>query len=64
MGKLLIKISPDGSETEIKVEGVVGEGCETLTEDLETAIFQAGTIGNERTPEYYQEDVSVITNKI
>ncbi len=64
MGKILIKISPDGSDTEIKVEGVVGADCEELTKSLEAAIFEAGSVDKDHTPEYYLDEVNVVANKV
>jgi hypothetical protein len=63
MATIKIKISPDGSQTEIRVEGVSGSGCEELTKSLEEAVLQAGA-KRERTPEYYEEDLNVIDNRI
>ena len=63
MAIIKIKISPDGSNSEIKVEGVTGIGCEELTKNLEEAVFQAGS-KKEYTPEYYQQDQTVVDNRI
>jgi hypothetical protein len=63
MAIIKIKISPDGSETEIRVEGVTGVSCEELTKNLEEAVLQAGA-SREKTPEYYMEEQNVIANRI
>ena len=63
MATIKIKIWPDGSKSEIKVEGVSGSQCEELTKSLEEAVF-SGEVNKERTPEYYQEDLSVINTRI
>ena len=63
MATIKIKISPDGSSSEIKVEGVAGAGCEELTKSLEDAVFAAGA-SREHTPEYYMEDQNVIDQRI
>lgn len=62
MATIRIKIWPDGSKSEIKVEGVSGAGCEQLTKSLEEAVY-AGAVDKEKTPEYYQEDLSVINQR-
>jgi hypothetical protein len=63
MAIIKIKIWPDGSQTEIRVEGVIGTGCEELTKSLEEAVLQAGA-KKEHTPEYYMEEQNVISNRI
>lgn len=63
MGTIKIKIWPDGSRSEIKVEGVAGPQCEELTKSLEEAVF-SGAVDKEKTPEYFQEDLSVINTRI
>ncbi len=63
MAKIKIKIWPDGSKSEIKVEGLSGSGCEALTKTLEEAVY-SGEVTKERTPEYYQDDVNVINTRI
>ena len=63
MATIKIKISPDGSETEIRVEGVTGTSCDELTKSLEDAVFQAGS-KKEHTPEYFMEEENVISNRI
>jgi hypothetical protein len=59
MAVIKIKIWPDGSKSEIKVEGVAGPQCEILTQSLEEAVY-SGQVSKEKTPEYFQEDLSVI----
>lgn len=63
MGTLKIKIWPDGSQAEIRVEGVSGPGCEELTKSLEEAVFRAGA-KKERTPEYFMDEQNVLNNRI
>ncbi len=63
MAVIKIKIWPDGSQSEIKVEGIAGSGCEALTKSLEEAVYK-GQVTKEKTPEYYQEDVNVLTGRI
>jgi hypothetical protein len=63
MATIKVKIWPDGSKTEIRVEGVIGSGCEELTKNLEEAVLKAGA-HKERTPEYYMEEQAVLTNRI
>lgn len=63
MATIKIKISPDGSQSEIKVEGVAGTGCEELTKSLEDAVFAAGQ-KKEFTPDYYMEDQNVLNQRI
>ena len=63
MGVIKIKIWPDGSQTEIRVEGVTGSSCEELTKNLEEAVLQAGS-KRERTPEYYMDEQNVLANRI
>ena len=63
MATIKIKISPDGSETEISVEGVEGASCEELTKSLEEAVLQAGA-KKEYTPEYYMEEKNVISTRL
>lgn len=63
MATIHIKIWPDGSQSEIRVEGVTGAACEELTKSLEEAVMQAGS-KKERTPEYYMEEENVINNRI
>ena len=60
MPRLKIRLSPDGSESEILVTGQSGAGCEELTKDLESAVFQSGA-DKEYTEEYYQEDQNEIS---
>lgn len=62
MATIKIKIWPDGSKSEIKVEGVSGAGCEALTKSLEEAVY-AGSVDRERTPEYFLEDLSVVNQR-
>lgn len=63
MATIKIKIWPDGSQTEIRVEGVTGTSCEELTKSLEEAVLQAGA-KKEYTPEYYLEEENVIANRL
>ena len=63
MATIKIKISPDGSETEIKVEGVAGQSCEEITKSLEEAVLQAGA-KKEYTPEYYMDEQNVLQGRI
>jgi hypothetical protein len=63
MAIIKIKIWPDGSKSEIKVEGVSGAGCEALTKSLEEAVY-SGSVDKEHTPEYFMEDVNVINTRI
>ena len=63
MATIRIKIWPDGSQSEIRVEGVTGMACEELTKTLEEAVMKAGA-KKERTPEYYMEEQNVIANRI
>lgn len=63
MGTLKIKIWPDGSQAEIRVEGVSGPQCEELTKNLEEAVFKAGA-KKEHTPEYFMEDQNVLNTRI
>jgi len=58
-----IKIWPDGSQSEIRVEGVTGTSCDELTKSLEEAVLQAGA-KKEHTPEYYMDEQNVIANRI
>ena len=63
MATIRIKIWPDGSKTEIRVEGVTGTGCEELTKSLEEAVHQAGA-KKEYTPEYYMDDLNVLNQRV
>ena len=63
MATIHVKIWPDGSQTEIRVEGVTGSACDELTKSLEEAVFQAGA-KKEHTPEYYMEEENVVDNRI
>ena len=63
MAIIKIKIWPDGSKSEIKVEGVAGSQCEQLTKSLEDAVY-SGQVSKEKTPEYFQEDLSIINTRI
>lgn len=63
MATIKIKIWPDGSQTEIRVEGVTGTGCDELTKSLEDAVLQAGS-KKEYTPEYYMEEQNVLNQGI
>lgn len=63
MATIKIKIWPDGSHSEIKVEGVTGTSCEELTKSLEEAVLEAGA-KKEHTPEYYMDEQNVLTNRI
>lgn len=63
MATIKIKIWPDGSQTEIRVEGVTGTSCDELTKSLEEAVLQAGS-KKEHTPEYYMDEQNVLANRI
>jgi hypothetical protein len=63
MATIKIKIWPDGSQTEIRVEGVTGASCDELTKSLEDAVLKAGA-KKEHTPEYYMEEQNVINQRI
>ena len=63
MATIRIKIWPDGSQSEIRVEGVTGTSCDELTKSLEEAVLQAGA-KKEHTPEYYMDEQNVIANRI
>jgi hypothetical protein len=54
-------ISPDGSEMEVKVDGVKGESCTEVTKGITDAIF-GRTISSEKTSEYFQQEVDVVHN--
>lgn len=51
MKTIKVKISPDGSRTEIKVSGVQGPSCESLVESLEQAL--GDVVDSGRTEDYY-----------
>ena len=57
-GQILVKISRDGSSTETHVDGVPGAKCEDVTRSMLEAIGEIQS--NKKTPEYYQEDLSVV----
>lgn len=63
MATIKIKIWPDGSQSEIKVEGVTGIACEELTKSLEDAVLQSGA-KKEHTPEYYMDEQNVLNQRI
>lgn len=63
MATIKIKIWPDGSQTEIRVEGVTGTACEELTKSLEDAVLQAGA-KKEHTPEYFMDEQNVLNQGI
>lgn len=63
MAKINIKIWPDGSKSQIVVEGVTGSGCEELTKNLEESVLQSGA-KKEYTPDYYLEDKNVVNETI
>lgn len=50
-----VRISPDGSKAEVRVEGVQGKSCTDLTKSLEDAIF-GGDVTQKLTDEYFQPD--------
>lgn len=57
-GTITVKVSADGAETSMEVNGVKGASCTDITKGLTDAI---GMItDSEKTPEYYQEDLSVV----
>lgn len=59
MKTIKIEIARDGSSTTIEVDGIVGASCEDVTKDLIKAL---GTISaSEKTPNYFQSDVDVVT---
>lgn len=59
MKTIKIEIARDGSSTKIEVDGVAGASCEDVTKNLIEAL---GTISDsERTPDYFQSDVDVVT---
>ena len=62
MAEIIVKISPDGSKTDIEVNGVAGASCEGLTEDLLQSL--GGDVKSERTSEYYQTETVSLENSI
>jgi hypothetical protein len=60
MGQVKVRISPDGSEVKVEVNGIAGESCTDLTAALEKSIYGSSTIEQNFTDEYYQEpDIGV-----
>jgi hypothetical protein len=59
MPRLKIRISPDGSESEILVTEQQGAGCVTLTKSLEDAVFGAPAV-KEYTDDFYQDNENEI----
>lgn len=58
MAEIKVKISPDGSKTEVEVNGISGTSCEDLTAGLQNALGM--TEKTEHTAEYFiQPDVMV-----
>jgi len=62
VAEIVVKISSDGSKTDIEVNGVSGSSCEELTEDLLANL--GNKIDSERTSEYYQNEVVTLENSI
>ena len=57
MGKIIIKILPDGT-VEAKTEEIKGKKCLKNIEKLER-LLEARTVKSEFTEEYYEEDVKI-----
>lgn len=59
---VIVKISPDGSKASTEVQGVKGASCEDVTEALVDALGTVDKSG--KTPEYFQEDLSVVNTNV
>lgn len=58
MPNIKVRVSPNGGEVGIEVDGVAGASCTDLTKSLESAIM--GNARQTLTDEYYQEpDIGV-----
>lgn len=62
MPNVRVKISKDGSNVQVGVEGVAGASCTDLTQSLEAAIM-GGEVKKDLTDEYYTEpEISIEGN--
>ena len=54
-----VEIAKDGSSTKIEVDGIAGASCEDVTKNLIEALGTAQS--SEKTPDFFQSDVDVVT---
>ena len=62
MGKIVIKIRPDGM-IEAETLGIKGKKCKEYMEILEK-FLDSKIIDSEYTKEYYEEEISTVKNEI